>query len=335
MRTSLRSILTLTSLSLVALSGGASAIAAPDDATAPIVVETPSADTQVYGSVQMLGEALDEVSLRSDQAETISDLGLAMAPFERAVDQSENELLAALAEQVRAGQIDRTALQPHVDAYVQARQAFAAPFQAALAMLHLVLDNDQRADFADALEARIHDAVSTELSRTRVAELEEALGADQDQRARIDEAFAGLVPELQAERDAVHAAIEGFRGDNFDLDQYLPTKDVASRAQARAEDIIEATEEMLGDLDEAQRHMLADRIESAAHVAGETHHRAPVTPPHHAVPEKTGEVAQHMWIRGFGYGPWGRRGMVVAGPGAWFGARIGAFPIAAGWGLGW
>jgi hypothetical protein len=281
----------------------------------------------------MLGDALDEVSLRSDQAEAVSDLGLAMAPFERMVDQTETGVLAALAVDVRAGPIDRTALQGRVDAYVQAQQAFADPFRAALSTLHLFLDPDQRADFADALEARVHEAVSTELSRTRVEELEEALGADVDQRARIDEAFAGLVPALQAERAAVHATIEDFRGDDFDVEEYLPTKDVASRARARAEEIIDATDEILGDLDEAQRHMLADRIEAAANVSEETRRPEPAT--HEAGPERTGEVGEHMWIRGFGYGPWGRRGVVVAGPGAWFGARIGAFPIAAGWGLGW
>ena len=95
---SLRSILTLTSFGLVAVTGGTSA-AAPDEAPsrpasptlAPRAADAPEGDTTVHGGVQMLADALDEVSLRPDQADALAELGLAVAPYEREVDQAESE----------------------------------------------------------------------------------------------------------------------------------------------------------------------------------------------------------------------------------------------------
>ncbi len=99
---SLRSILTLTSVGLVAVTGGTSA-AAPDEAPsrpasltlAPSAADAPEGDTTVHGAVQMLADALDEVSLRPNRRTRSSDLGLAVAPYEREVDQPERPALDA------------------------------------------------------------------------------------------------------------------------------------------------------------------------------------------------------------------------------------------------
>ena len=81
--------------------------------------------------------------------------------------------------------------------------------------------------------------------------------------------------------------------------------------------------------------MLAARIEGAARVGEQPRQPEPLAPPKHADAEETGEAGQHLRVarvRARALGP-SRRGhgrvpRVV-------GARVGAFPIAAGWGMGW
>ncbi len=147
------------------------------------------------------------------------------------------------------------------------------------------------------------------------------------------------MPTIDADREAIHAAIEGFRADDFSLDDYIPSTDVEARARLRAELIVDTTDEILGVLDPDQRDMLAARIEGAASSAAQ---RSPETATAALYDDQagTGEASQHIWIAGYGRGPWARRGVVVGGMGVpaysgWYGVRVGAYPIAAGWGLGW
>ncbi len=57
--------------------------------------------------------------------------------------------------------------------------------------------------------------------------------------------------------------------------------------------------------------------------------------PRRSTPTAEGTPARRPGLRGFGRGPWGRRHVVMGGSRAWVGARVGAYPIAAGWGMGW
>ncbi len=176
--------------------------------------------------------------------------------------------------------------------------------------------------------------MQTEISRTRLDAFEEALGLDDAQKEQILGDFKQLIPSIRAEHHRIHRAIEGFRADTFSIEDYFPATDVAERAHSRAERIIDVTDEILGILDADQTAKLAARIQAAAAVRGQMPPVRPVVPAPAPGSETVGAAQDHIWAVGR-RGPWGRRGVVVGGSGAWYGVRVGAYPVAAGWGLGW
>src|SRR6185436_17854587 len=103
------------------------------------------------GFVQILEEGLDEVTFRADQVTAVEQLVNQLEPLQARVDQAENNLLLALANQVRIGKLDRSALETQVQAYIDARQAVSKDIRTTIQSLHSILDPAQRVDLADAM----------------------------------------------------------------------------------------------------------------------------------------------------------------------------------------
>jgi hypothetical protein len=285
-----------------------------------------------HGFVQLIGEALSEVDLRPEQETAVECLGNHIEPLEARVDAAEAGILNALSTGVRAGCIDRTALESYVTDYVNARVDVSSDLRTAIDKLHSILDTSQRADFADALEARVHSVRMAILSGERLENLATALQLTEAQKQHILDDLHNIAMALEPERYAIHHAIEAFREDAFAIDNVMPKSEVPERARTRATRLIDMTEGLMKLLDDKQRDKLADRIHEAA-VA-----RAPETV--EAMPTKSeeqlGEAAQAWWAgRGWRGGGWGwRRPFVVGAPGCTYG-RVVAYPYAAGWGWGW
>jgi hypothetical protein len=289
-----------------------------------------------HGFAQEIGEALSEVTLNPDQEADVEALGAMVEPREIEVDRAEAALLQALSNQVKAQAINKSALEPEIAAYVAARAQIAEPIRHALEGLHELLDADQRADFADALECGVHDVTREYLSGEKLEAFATKLGLDEQQRQEVRDDFQDLMPMLQHERRTVHAAIEAFRGDSFSLERYFPLEQVAAKARARAERIVDVTDSIMSVLKPDQIAKLAMAIGDAARAKEE---KNPGSAPGE---EKKGQenvgTAKQPWragfVRGGWYGRWARP-FPVGGARFFYGHRVGAFPVAAGWGWGW
>jgi Spy/CpxP family protein refolding chaperone len=330
MRSIIRPILSCLALGLVAAppSGAASA-----EAATPGVEEgTPAPARTPHGFVQMMGEAIAEVTLLPDQEAKVEALGNEIEPLQAQVDHAENAILSALADQVEAGRIDDDALGTLVDDYVAARRQVSPEIRRIVEDLHAILDPDQRADFADALESEIHDVRLAILSGERFDAFAKDLGLDADQIATIEEGLKDLEPGLSSQRNTLHQIIEAFRGDDFSVEQILPLGDVSDRARGRAERIIHLTASLLDVLDPAQRAKLAEHIREAAQARSEDASTDAVD----GAP--TSAAIERLWAGARAWrGPFGgvRGGVVVGGAPRYYYGRTFAYPYAAGWGYGW
>jgi len=339
MKSVVRSIVTLAALGLAGTvpCGVAGAAQAP-----PTAEKAPAAPARTaHGIVQMIGESLGEVTLTADQETIVEALGARVEPLQAVVDEAENALLLALADQIHAGHIDRAALEPQIAAYVSAREALAPELRDALDKLHDALDHEQRADLADALECRVHDVRRAIVSGEKTDELAMKLGLDDKQKASVNEILQNLQPGLETEREALHHAIEAFRDETFGLEKILPAADVPERARHRAEGIIDATVSISDILTPAQREQLAERLRQAAMARSDAAEDQPPAAMPGLSPKSAdlvGEAADALWAAGFRRGPLGgvRGGVVVTGgAGRYYRGRVGAYPYAAGWGYGY
>ena len=320
MKRSVRSMITFTALGLAsAASGSAGAAPAMPAPAAPAPVSPAAPVPTAHELVQMIGDALAEVDLSADQEDAVEQLSATVEPLQRDVDQAENDLMLSLADQVKAGSIDSDALAPDVEHYVMARQNLSGPLRSALETVHDILDPEQRDDFVDALECEVHDAVQIALSDQVLDDFADQLGLTDEQKDDFRNAFQPIKNLLEQQRRTIHSALEGFRGEVFSVDTYLPANQVAARARRRAEMIISATATLVDILTPEQLQKLADHITASADVdqtSGGEH---------------VGTATQAIWagVRG------PRGGAVVAGTGGWYGRRWGAYPYAVGWGVGW
>jgi Spy/CpxP family protein refolding chaperone len=288
----------------------------------------------------MMGEAIAEVTLRPDQEAQVELLSTQIEPLQAHVDQAENALLLALADQVEAGAIDRAALELEVEGYVATRRAVSPEIRRIVEDLHAILDPMQRADFSDALECAVHDVRRAILSGEQLDDLATKLGLDGAQIAAVQAGLASLQPSLEVERALLHQILEAFRGGAFSLEQVYPFLEVSTQAQGRAEQIIQLTAALLDVLTPEQRGPLAQQIREAASApaAGPEMGAAAVPPQASPGTERTGTATQHLWVgAGVRRGRLGgvRRGVFVGGSARYAYRRVYAYPYAAAWGYGW
>jgi hypothetical protein len=311
-----------------ATSGGISVAGQPGSHTEE---QAPAAPYTPHGFVQIVGEALSEVSLRPDQEAAVEALGKQIEPLQARVDDAEKGLLLALADQVQIGRVDRDALAPFVTAYAGARQEVSGELRAAFEELHDLLDAGQREDLADAIESRVHDVRRAILAGEQLDDLAQQLDLTDAQKEALREGLQQIAPVLEHERVAIHQAIEGFRGDAFSVEQYLPQSQVFERAWQRADRIIDLTGAFVSLLAPVQREKLAARIREAAKVREDE-------PVESGTEEHIGVSRQPLWAAaGVRRGPLGgvRAGAVVGGSRGYAYRRAAAYPYAAGWGYGW
>ena len=259
MKSVVRTIVTLAALGLA---GTVASTSARADQPAP--VEEPSEPSRAAHSiVDMIGEALSTVSLRSDQMSALLALGSRVEPIQARLDATENGLSLALANQVPAGRIDRTALRPLVDEYVNTHRDVSADLHGAIERLHEILDPAQRAQFVDALESRIHAREHAIVSSEKIDQMKQRLDLSDEQVQCIRDIVQSLAPALEAAHAPMHHALEAFRGESFSIEQYLPQSEVSEHALAKANRIIDTIEAIMNVLDAQQRERLAGRMRQA------------------------------------------------------------------------
>lgn len=152
-RTGFSTVLLSSALALAGCSGTGQEAPAPatqaQGQIAPVAVNA-------HGPVKMVGEALSQVPLRPEQRTEIEKMASDAEVRHEAARKAQTELMTAVADQVQAGAIDRTTLQPKIDAMVSAVEQVRPQDRAAFQRLHDLLDGTQREAFVAAMKDKMH-----------------------------------------------------------------------------------------------------------------------------------------------------------------------------------
>ncbi len=258
-------------------------VTASSTTTAPLTVS-------VHGQAKRVADALATVPLRADQRVTIEQMAKDSETRMEPARKARGDLMTAIADQVQAGTIDRTALQPKIDAVAAAHQAAQPGNRAAFEKLHDLLTADQRLAFVNAMEAehggQQHQG-QREGMRGRMNQWATDLGLSQDQQdqiktkmqARWQAHFAGTVTgadptnavqdgHMMAEGHKMHAQykamLEAFKGDTFKMDQVAPAQDHHEMANGMAGHMLGMLETALPVLTADQRNIAANKVREHA-----------------------------------------------------------------------
>jgi len=240
--------------------------------------------TNTHGFVKMVGEALGDVPLRAEQRVEIEKLAQAAEARHAPTAQGRKDLMAAIADQVEKGAIDRTALQPKIDKVVADIDSVRTEDRAAIVKLHDMLDPDQRNTFVDALETRMkakHGEHSPLKGFAKMHQLAEDLKLTDAQKSQIKDVLKDMHKHHadgehgkpwahgEANKREHHGhhgkqAFEAFRGDKLDLEKASPPVDLKEKATKGTTHFVGIAEKILPILTPEQRKIAADKLRGFA-----------------------------------------------------------------------
>ena len=249
---------------------------------------TGALNVSVHGPAKRVADALAQVPLRADQRATIEQMAKDSETRMEPARKARGDLMLAIADQVQKGAIDRTALQPKIDAVSAAHQTAQPGNRAAFEKLHDLLTADQRLAFVNAMQGEHHEHQGQrEGMRGRMNKWATDLGLSQDQQdqiktkmqARWQAHFAGTVTgadpanavqdgHMMAEGHKMHeqykAMLEAFKGDTFKMDQVAPAQDHREMANGFAGHMLGMLETALPVLTPDQRTIAANKLRERA-----------------------------------------------------------------------
>lgn len=244
--------------------------ASPDTATtrAPVAVS-------VKGHMKVIADALGDVPLTATQRATIEKMATDAEARHADAHAAHQALALAIAAQVEAGQIDRAALQPKIDALVAAVQRSQPADRAAFEQLHALLTPDQRVAFVDSVQARVsakmgamHDkhplkqwATDLQLTDAQKTQIHDAIKARFQAMAQGHDHEAPPWAHMHEQGAKLMAA---FKQDRFVMDEVSPPKDVAAKAKAMSDHVLGLAETALPVLTPQQRAIAAQKIRERA-----------------------------------------------------------------------
>jgi hypothetical protein len=195
--------------------------------------------------------------------------------------------MLAVADQVQAGQIDRAALKPRVDALTAALVKAQPADRASFEQLHSLLSSEQRASFVDSIQARVgaHKgegqgrqamkqwAVDLQLSDGQKTQIRSAL------RARFHAGDAEHADQQPGEHGGEHPwagpgrhgaeVFAAFKQDRFVMDEVAPSRDLSQAAAKMSDHVLGLAETVLPFLTPEQRTIAAQKIRDKAEAADE------------------------------------------------------------------
>lgn len=244
------------------------------------------------GHMKLVAAALSDVPLRPDQRADIEKMAAdADARHAEAAD-ARKQVMLALADQVQAGQVDRAALQPKIDAMAAALEKSRPADRAAIEHLHAILTPDQRVAFVDALQAKMHDRMAAAHEGHHgggMGEMAKDLNLTDEQKQKIHEAMRarfhgeghdgdrdgdhhGPPPEMREHMDHGRNMLEAFKQDHFSMDEVAPQRDVHQDATKMSDHILGMVEIVLPILTPEQRTIAAQKLrEHAQKMADDDH----------------------------------------------------------------
>jgi Spy/CpxP family protein refolding chaperone len=234
-----------------------------------------------HGVVKLVGSALGDVALRPEQRTDVDKLVAEAEARHAPLASGRKELVAAFADQVEKGTIDRAALQPKIDKVAADLDAVRAEDRAALTKLHGLLDASQRGAFVDALEARMKAKHGERGERGfgKLKQLADDLKLTDEQKSQLREVFHGARKNGREafkqwrdqhgpgahDKGGPHGGkrmLEAFRDDKLDLDKTFPTQNSKEMVQLGSERMTSFAEKVLPILTPDQRKIAADKLRS-------------------------------------------------------------------------
>jgi Spy/CpxP family protein refolding chaperone len=224
-----------------------------------------------------MGEALGEVPLTASQRARIEAMARDFEARHAIAQTARKDFMLALAAQVEAGHVDRSALQPKLDTLSTALQNARPADRASLEELHALLGADQRAAFVDALQARTAEGKNEGRGHHPLKQWADDLKLSEDQRAQIRTA---LHSRTEATEDREHPGAEAhphadanrhgakvlsaFKEDHFVLDEVAPARDMAKGAGKMGNHVIGLAEVAVPVLTADQRTLAAQKLRERA-----------------------------------------------------------------------
>lgn len=239
--------------------------------TASAVTKAP-VGANTHGTVKMVGDALGEVSLRTEQRTAIEQMASDAETRHAPSLAARTDLMNSFAAMVEAGTIDSAALQGKVDVVASNLEQIRTDDRAALLKLHDLLDKDQRDEFADALEKQFKAKHGDfREGHAKLKELGAGLNLTDDQKDKIKdvlkESFKDARKDMKAHFKDFKGrgkALDAFREDKLDLDKAMPPIDIKSTAHLAAQHIGDTAQKLLPILTPDQRKQVADKLRTMA-----------------------------------------------------------------------
>jgi len=229
--------------------------------------------TTLHGPLKVMADALGDVPLTASQRPAVEKLAADTANRHAASRAAHRDLMITIAAQVQAGAIDRTALQPKIDALGAALQAAQPADRAAFEQLHALLTPDQRTAFVNAVEAHVADRVAAVHDRHPLQQWAVDLQLTDDQKAQIRAVMKQQWQQAAHDsngtpwaehRQQAKQMLAAFAQDRFVMDEVAPAKDVAGRAQRMTSRILGIAEAALPVLTPQQRALAAQKLKDKA-----------------------------------------------------------------------
>jgi Spy/CpxP family protein refolding chaperone len=270
-----RSLLALSlvfALPVSALGCGGSVTSEPPQTADTATTKAPVAVSS-HGPVKLFGEALGDVPLTAAQRAQIEQLASDAEARHADARAARKDLMTTLASQVQAGQVDRAALQPKLDALTGALEKAQPGDRAAFEQLHAILDTQQRTAFVDAVKSRIGAHMGEMHDKHPMKQWAEDLKLSDDQRAQIKSAVmdrmhaagaAGGAHDWTQAKHQGEAVMAAFEQDRFVMNEVAPPHDVKAQVAKMAERVLGLVEAALPVLTPQQRVVAAQKLAERA-----------------------------------------------------------------------
>lgn len=244
--------------------------------------------TNTHGVVRVVGEALSEVPLRTDQRTEIERLAADAEARHAPLVEGRKELMLAFAEQIEQGSIDKAALQSKIDRVKVAIEKSQTDDRLALVKLHDILDAEQRGAFVDTIQRNMKAKRGEEAFHGlgRLKQISDELKLTDEQKTQLHDVLRDAhrqrgasdskdLDDRRAHGDGTalgewknhhgdKKALDAFRADKLDLDKVAPPHDLNRMVAFGAERMTGFVEKVLPILTPEQRKMAADKVRTLA-----------------------------------------------------------------------
>jgi Spy/CpxP family protein refolding chaperone len=257
------------SLAAAACSGSTTQAESSTASTAQAGMTQAPVAPQATGHARLVADALSDVPLRADQRTEIEQMASDASARHAQAKTVHAQLAEAIASQIEAGAIDRTALQPKIDATADALAASRPLDRAAFERLHALLTPEQRGQFVDAMETHGKAMHHAHGMHGRMEQWATDLKLTDDQRTQIG---AIVKAQFAAHKEEMKEAHEGHAHghemiESFKNDQMAPAPaavDTRARANKMADGFLSIATQVLPLLTPQQRTLAAAKIREHA-----------------------------------------------------------------------